>query len=66
MTITNQNRADFIGVTVDCVRRLHHYYPLTVRMRDGQYYYVDATGTWVVFNDRDVIYYDAVVQPKGE
>ena len=26
MTITKQNRADFIGITVDCVRRLHHNY----------------------------------------
>jgi len=64
VTITKQNRGDFIGITVDCDRRLHHYYPLTIRARDGQYYYVDATGTWVRFNDKDVIYYDTIVKPE--
>ena len=64
MTITKQNRADFIGITVDCIRRLHHNYPLTIREREGQFYYVDRTGTWVVFNDDDVIYYDAVVSAE--
>lgn len=63
MTITKENREGFIGVTVDCNRRLHHYYPLTIRERGGQYYYVDATGTWVCFNDRDAIYYDAIIKP---
>lgn len=67
MTITKQNRSDFIDTTVDCERRLHHYYPLTIRERDGQFYYVDTTGTWIRFNDDDVIYYDiAIVPSKGE
>lgn len=64
MTITKQNRAEFVGVTVDCYRPLRHYYPLTIRARDGRYYYVDRTGTWVRFDDKEVIYYDTIVKPK--
>ena len=62
MTITKENRASFVGVTVDGGRRYGHHYPLTIRERDGQYYYVDATGTWICFNDEDIIYYDAIVE----
>ena len=60
MEITKSNIDNFIGLTVDCNRRLFHNYPLTIRKKDEQYYYVDVTGTWVVFNDKDVIYYDTV------
>lgn len=64
MNITKSNIKDFVGLTVDCNRRLHHYYPLTIRQRDEQYYYVDKTGTWIVFNDKDMIYYDTILKPK--
>lgn len=64
MVITKQNIDNFVDITVDCILRLHHYYPLTIQQREGQYYYVDATGTWIVFNDKDVIYYDFIRKPE--
>lgn len=64
MNITKSNIKDFVGLTVDCDRRLHHYYPLTIRKRGEQYYYVDVTGTWILFGDKDVIYYDTILKPK--
>lgn len=66
MTITKSNIKEFIGMTVDCSRRLHHYYPLTIKKRDEQYFYVDATDTWIWFDDRDVIYYDTICKPEQE
>lgn len=62
MYITKENIKDFIGITVDCYRRLHHYYPLTIKERNGEYFYADATETWVVF-DNDKIWYDFICEP---
>jgi hypothetical protein len=64
--IDKTNRHEFIGKTVDCLKRMHHYYPLTIQMRDNQFFYVDASGTWIVFNDKDTIYYDAIIEGREE
>ena len=66
MLIDKANRHEFVGKTVDCEKRMYHYYPLTIQMRDNQYFYVDATGTWIVFNDNEAIYYDAPTGTESE
>ena len=66
MYITKENIKNFVGKMVDCHHRMHHYYPLTICQRDGEYFYVDATATWIRFDDRDMIYYDVIRDDEKE
>lgn len=56
MYITKENIKYFVGITVDCYRRIFHHYPLTIKEKNGEYFYVDRTETWVVFDDESIWY----------
>lgn len=60
-TITLENVSNFIGKTVDCSRRLLHYYPITIGQNSkGKYYFRDRTGTYQFFDKDTNIRYDIV------
>lgn len=60
--ITNANKESFIGKTVDCVKRLYHYYPLMILKRPYGYVYRDITGTNILFDKNEKLYYDFIVE----
>lgn len=62
MKITLENVKSFVGKTVDCHRRLFHYYPLTIGQNSkGKYYFKDKTNTYQFFDNDTSIQYDFIL-----
>lgn len=60
--ITLENVESFINKTVDCKRRLFHYYPLTIgKNSKGKYYFKDSTNTYQFFDNQTCIKYDSIL-----
>lgn len=59
--ITIDNVENFIGKTVDRQRKLFHYYPLSFKKVNDEYFYVDRNDVMIHFNKEDKIPFDSVV-----
>ena len=62
--ITLETAPELLGKTVDCFKRLWHYYPLTVIQmgKDGLYFVVDRNSVAMPINANYRIPYDFVVK----
>lgn len=60
--ITLETAQELLGKTVDCYKRLFHYYPLRIIQMGGMYYYVDRNGVAIPINENDRIPYDFIVE----
>ena len=61
--ITLETAPELFGKTVDCHKRLFHYYPLKVsKSKDGRYCIVDRNDVWMPIREDDRIPYDFVVK----
>ena len=58
--INKDNAANYVGKTIDVVRRARHYYPLTIcKMSSGEYGYIDRNGVLMPLNN-ERLYYDII------
>lgn len=66
--ITLDTAPELIGKTVDCFKRMWHYYPLRVIQmgQDGQYFVVDRNSVAMPIDENDQIPYDFVVKESGK
>lgn len=66
--ITLETAPELIGKTVDCFKRMGHFYPLRVIQmgEDGLYSVVDRNSVAMPINENDQIPYDFVVQESGQ
>lgn len=66
--ITLETAPELIGKTVDCFKRMGHFYPLRVIQmgEDGLYFVVDRNSVAMPINENDQIPYDFVVQESGQ
>lgn len=63
--ITLETAPELLGKTVDCFKRMWHYYPLTVsKSKDGRYFIVDRNSVAIPINENDRIPYDFVVNEE--
>ena len=61
--VTLETAPELIGKTVDCYKRLFHYYPLKiVQIRDGRYCVVDRINVCMPINDGERIPFDFVIE----
>lgn len=66
--ITLETAPELIGKTVDCFKRMGHFYPLRVIQmgEDGLYFVVDRNSVAMPIDENDRIPYDFVVQESGQ
>lgn len=64
--ITLETAPDLLGKTVDCHKRLWHYYPLTViqGVNTGRFYIVDRNAVAMPISEGDRIPYDFIVKEE--
>lgn len=60
--ITLETAPELLWKTVDCFKRMWHYYPLKVaKSKDGRYCVVDRNDVWMPIREDDRILFDFVV-----
>ena len=66
--ITLETAPELIGKTVDCFKRMGHFYPLRVIQmgEDGLYFVVDRNSVAMPIDENDRIPYDFVVRESGQ
>lgn len=62
--ITLETAPELLGKTVDCFKRMWHYYPLKVIQmgKEGRHFIVDRNSVAMPINENDQIPYDFVVK----
>ena len=62
--ITLETAPELLGKTVDCFKRMFHYYPLKVIQmgKDGPFFIVDRNDVAMPINENDRIPYDFVIK----
>lgn len=65
--ITLETAPELIGKTVDCFKRMGHFYPLRVIQmgEDGLYFVVDRNSVAMPIDENDRIPYDFIVKEGG-
>ena len=66
--ITLETAPELIGKTVDCFKRMGHFYPLRVIQmgEDGLYFVVDRNSVAMPIDENDRIPYDFIVKEGGD